>query len=141
MKVNDSASGAYKVNSLIIGTEVDPAAGRVTWDGPRSIWNWGMLLGALILGPLFITWDAALMFLIFFEITMCCGHSVGFHRRLIHRTFQCPKWVERILVYLGVLVGMHGPLMEWSGRALYTAQRGNAGRGYEGAPPCPTNQL
>lgn len=110
MKVNDSASGAYKVNSLIIGPEVDPAAGRVTWDGPRSIWNWGMLFGALILGPLFITWDAVLMFLIFFEITMCCGHSVGFHRRLIHRTFECPKWVEHILVYLGVLVGMHGPL-------------------------------
>ena len=40
---------------------------------------------------------------------MCTGHSVGFHRRLIHRTFECPKWLERILVWSGTLVGMQGP--------------------------------
>jgi stearoyl-CoA desaturase (delta-9 desaturase) len=34
---------------------------------------------------------------------------VGFHRRLIHRTFQCPKWLERMLVWSGTLVGMQGP--------------------------------
>src|SRR6202140_3171084 len=32
------------------------------------------------------------------------------------------------------------PLMEWSGRAP-TLSASDAGRGYEGAPPCPTNQL
>jgi fatty-acid desaturase len=42
-------------------------------------------------------------------ITMCTGHSVGFHRRLIHRTFKCGKWTERILVWSGTLVGMQGP--------------------------------
>ena len=31
------------------------------------------------------------------------------HRGLIHRTFDCPKWLERLLVWLGVLVGMAGP--------------------------------
>jgi stearoyl-CoA desaturase (delta-9 desaturase) len=40
---------------------------------------------------------------------LCCGHSVGFHRRLIHRSFKCPKWLERILIYLGTVVGMGGP--------------------------------
>jgi sn-1 stearoyl-lipid 9-desaturase len=40
---------------------------------------------------------------------MCTGHSVGFHRRLIHRTFQCPKWLERLLVWSGTLVGIQGP--------------------------------
>src|SRR5437016_6330990 len=109
MVVINASSDAYKVNSLVIGPEVDPSAGDVKWDPARSFWNGGMLISALILGPLFFTWDAFLVFLIFLEITMCCGHSVGFHRRLIHRTFKCPKWVERILVYLGVLVGMHGP--------------------------------
>ena len=38
------------------------------------------------------------------------GHSVGFHRRLIHRSFACPLWLERILVWIGTAVGMSGPL-------------------------------
>jgi len=37
------------------------------------------------------------------------GHSIGLHRLLIHRSFVCPLWLERLLVYLGVLVGMGGP--------------------------------
>ncbi|MES2985267.1 MAG: acyl-CoA desaturase [Pseudomonadota bacterium] len=104
-----TANDVYKVNSLEIGPQVDPLHGKVTWDAARSIWNGSMLFGALFIAPFFFTWGAFAVFLIGLEITLCCGHSVGFHRRLIHRTFECPKWVERVLVYLGVLVGMHGP--------------------------------
>jgi stearoyl-CoA desaturase (delta-9 desaturase) len=32
------------------------------------------------------------------------------HRRLIHGSFDCPLWLERICVYLGTLVGMAGPV-------------------------------
>ena len=42
-------------------------------------------------------------------ITLCFGHSVGMHRKLIHESFDCPLWLERICVYLGTLVGMAGP--------------------------------
>lgn len=28
---------------------------------------------------------------------------------MIHRTFEVPKWLERTLIYVGVLVGMSGP--------------------------------
>ena len=107
--LNDSAVGAYKVNSLVIGPDADPSAGRVTWDPTRSIWNASMLAAAAILGPLYFTWDAFAVFVVFLEITMCTGHSVGFHRRLIHRTFKCSKGVERFLVWSGTLVGMQGP--------------------------------
>ncbi len=31
------------------------------------------------------------------------------HRLLIHRSFTTPRWLEYLLVYLGVLVGMAGP--------------------------------
>jgi hypothetical protein len=51
-------SDPYKVNSLILTPEVDPVHGRVVWDAPRSLWNGFMLLGALILGPLYFSWDA-----------------------------------------------------------------------------------
>lgn len=106
---NKMSQDAYKVNSLIIGPHVDPIAGKVKWDIGRSIWNGAMLAG-VFLAPLFFTWGAFILFLVLFEVTMCFGHSVGFHRRLIHRTFECPKWLERLLVWLGTLVGMHGPL-------------------------------
>ena len=106
---NDSASGAYKVNSLVIHAQADPLAGTVVWDPWRSLWNAGMLLTALTLAPLYFTWGAFAVCVILLELTMCTGHSVGFHRRLIHRTFGCPKWLERFLVWSGTLVGMQGP--------------------------------
>ncbi len=43
------------------------------------------------------------------SITLCGGHSLGMHRKLIHNSFDCPRWVERTLVWLGVLVGLAGP--------------------------------
>ena len=106
----EAASGAFKVGSLSGLDHADPSAGRVVWDAPRSIWNMSFLFGALVLGPLFFTWDALLVFLLLSGVTLCVGHSVGFHRRLIHQTFQCPKWLERTMIYFGVLVGMGGPI-------------------------------
>ncbi len=106
---DDAAEGPYKVNSLILDSRVDPRHGEVVWDPARSLWNAGMLLAALVLGPMYFSWSALLVFLLLLEITMCSGHSVGFHRRLIHRTFACPKWLERLLVWSGTLVGMQGP--------------------------------
>jgi fatty-acid desaturase len=99
----------YKINGLVFDDQCDPSAGTVRWDTVRSIWNGGMLAAALVLGPLYFTWSALCVFLALCLITLCCGHSVGFHRRLIHRSFRCPKWLERILIYLGTVVGMGGP--------------------------------
>ncbi len=106
---DDSICGPYKVNSLIIDPKHDPMTGSVTWDPSRSLWNGGMLLAALLLGPMYFTWGALAVFVGLLGATMCAGHSVGFHRRLIHRTFKCRKWVERVLVWAGTLVGMQGP--------------------------------
>jgi stearoyl-CoA desaturase (delta-9 desaturase) len=99
----------YKVNSLILSADVDPRFGSVRWDPLRSFWNGSMLLAAVILAPLFVSWSAVAIFIALLAFTMCVGHSVGFHRRLIHRTFQCPKWLERVMVCIGTLVGMQGP--------------------------------
>jgi stearoyl-CoA desaturase (delta-9 desaturase) len=69
-----------------------------------------MTLAALILGPLFFSWSAFALFLATCAVTLCLGHSVGMHRRLIHSSFACPPWLEYLCVYLGVLVGMAGPI-------------------------------
>ena len=105
----DSKQGAYKVSSLTIHETSNPLNGKVVYDFPRSLWNILVFAIAIIFGPVYFSWSAFAVFFVLLEITMLAGHSVGFHRRLIHRTFDCPKWLERILVWLGVLVGMHGP--------------------------------
>jgi len=81
----------YLINRLVFDDQCDPSAGSVHWDTVRSIWNGGMLAAALVLGPLYFAWSALGVFLALCLVTLCCGHSVGFHRRLIHRSFKCPK--------------------------------------------------
>jgi len=48
-------------------------------------------------------------FVVMSALTVCLGHSLGMHRRLIHRSYDCPLWLERLFVYCGTLVGMAGP--------------------------------
>lgn len=107
-KLKDATEGPFRVHSLILTQDADPRFGRVSWDPARSLWNASMMTAAL-LGPFFFTWGAFALFAGLLLVTMCTGHSVGFHRRLIHRTFQCPKGLERLLVWSAVLVGMQGP--------------------------------
>jgi fatty-acid desaturase len=83
--------------------------GHVYWKPIKSAWISAMTLTALVGGPVFFTWGALVLFLITTAITVCLGHSLGMHRRLIHRAYGCPLWLERLFVYLGTLVGMAGP--------------------------------
>lgn len=106
----EADAGAFRVNSLTGLDKANAAEGHVAWDWPRSLWNTAMFGGAIVLGPIFFNWSAFAVFLVLSAITLCAGHSVGFHRRMIHRSFECPKWLERVLVYAGTLVGMGGPL-------------------------------
>jgi stearoyl-CoA desaturase (delta-9 desaturase) len=91
------------------GDDTDAVAGAVHWQPAKSLWISTMTASALIGGPLFFTWDAFVLFLATTAATLCLGHSLGMHRRLIHRAFDCPVWLERLFVYLGTLVGMAGP--------------------------------
>lgn len=100
----------HGVNTLIETPHCDASAGTVRWDPGHSLWNGGMLAASLTLGPLLFSWSAFGVFLVLTGTTILIGHSVGFHRRLIHRSFDCPKWLERLLVWVGTIVGMSGPL-------------------------------
>ncbi len=116
--------------------------GEVRWAPAKSIWISVMTLTALVAGPIFFTWDAFALFLVTTAITVCLGHSLGMHRRLIHRSFDCPLWLEHIFVYLGTLVGMAGPygmilqhdIRDWAQRKLechpYLAHRSSMLRDY-----------
>ena len=102
-------SNAHAVNSLIETPGANPVQGRVAWDPVHSLWNGGMMAATLVLGPLTFTPAAFLVFVAATGVTLLLGHSVGVHRRLIHRSFACPLWLERVLVWSGTVVGMSGP--------------------------------
>jgi stearoyl-CoA desaturase (delta-9 desaturase) len=69
-----------------------------------------MLAVSLVLGPLLFSWSAFAVFIVMTAGSLLLGHSVGFHRRLIHGSFDCPRWLERLLVWVGTCVGMSGPI-------------------------------
>ncbi|MEO1574321.1 MAG: acyl-CoA desaturase [Pseudomonadota bacterium] len=91
------------------GSAGDCVHGTVRWAPVKSLWINGCLLGFVGFAPWHTTTGSVVVFIAFTYLTLLLGHSVGMHRKLIHRTYECPKWLERILVYLGVLVGMGGP--------------------------------
>lgn len=84
--------------------------GRIVWDASRSLWMFAMMAGGGAAVSLFPSFDGALVFVGLTAVTICAGHSVGMHRLLIHRSFETPKWLEYLLVWLGTLVGMAGPM-------------------------------
>lgn len=85
-------------------------AGSVVYSPLKSLWLLGMTSAALIGGIATFTPAALALFLVSTAIVLLFGHSLGSHRKLIHNSFQCPKWLEYVLVYLGVQVGLAGPL-------------------------------
>ncbi len=94
---------------IVPGAPGDPLAGVVRWQPAKSIWWSALLLTWAVLGTLHFSWDAVLLFLGLTSLVLCLGHSLGMHRKLIHDSYACPRWLERLLVYLGTLVGLGGP--------------------------------
>lgn len=84
-------------------------SGEPVLDPPKAAWNGLMLLATVLFAAPLFTWGAFVLFLAVTYASLLVGHSVGMHRLMIHRTFDCPRWVERALIYVGVLVGVAGP--------------------------------
>ena len=102
----------------------NPVEGTVIWSAVKSLWFIGMLIPAIVFAPRSWSWEVSVMSCLLTMFTLCTGHSVGFHRLLIHRSFKCPTWLEYTLVTIGTLVGMGGPkkmlylhdIRDWSQR-------------------------
>ncbi len=95
---------------IIADGAANPVEGTIRWAPAKSLWLFSMTAVALAAGPFTFTWSALALFIVTSGITLCFGHSVGMHRKLIHSSFDCPLWLERTFVYLGTLVGMAGPI-------------------------------
>lgn len=122
---------------IIAAASTDPSDGEVHWSPVKSVWIGSMTLIGLIGGPLLFSWDAFAVFVALSAVTLCTGHSVGMHRRFIHNSFECPPWLEYLMVYSGVLVGMAGPfglmhqhdLRDWAQRQPHCHDYLKHGRG------------
>ncbi len=112
--------------------------GRIVWDAPKSLWWFAHATGAVAAVTLFPSWDAVAVMVALTAVTICAGHSVGMHRLLIHRSFDAPLWLERLLVWLGTLVGMAGPmgmirahdLRDWHQRQTFCPPHPSHGAGF-----------
>ncbi len=88
----------------------DLLAGTVHYSPGKSLWLLVNGVGAAIGAWMYFSWSAVLVFLLATGTVLLLGHSLGSHRKLIHDSYQCPLWLERTFVYLGVQVGLAGPL-------------------------------
>jgi stearoyl-CoA desaturase (delta-9 desaturase) len=104
-----ASESTFRSPRMFDADETSATLGTVRWKPAKSIWISAMTLTAVFGGPIAFTWDAVALFLVATAITVCLGHSLGMHRRLIYRAYDCPLWLEHLFVYLGTLVGMAGP--------------------------------
>src|SRR5512140_3140965 len=87
------------------------AAGGETRLNGGKVLRWALIhMGALVGGALFFSWSAVAVAAGLLAVTMCLGVSVGFHRGLIHRSFQTSRAVEAVLAVAGSLAGLGGIL-------------------------------
>jgi stearoyl-CoA desaturase (delta-9 desaturase) len=106
----DLVEDPYAVHHLVIPPDADAEVGKVVWDAAHSLWNSAMLLATIGAAPLLFSWSALAVSLLLTAATLLIGHSVGFHRRLIHGSFKAPLWLDHAMAWVGTLVGMSGPL-------------------------------
>ncbi len=97
-RIDRPAGRADAVNGSV---HADPV--KIAWIGP-------MILLGTAGSALTFSYGALLLFVVSTGISLCLGHSLGMHRRFIHRSYTCPAWMEYLFVHFGVLVGLAGPL-------------------------------
>ena len=99
-----------EVNWIVETPDADASKGRVRWDPVHSFWNGGMAAASLVLVPFFTTPAAVAVGLGLTGAMLLLGHSVGFHRLLIHNSFRTTPFLRRFLIWCGTVAGMSGPL-------------------------------
>lgn len=107
MNPHPASLKSHRIQSADLDSVV---AGDVRYAPVKSLWFSGMLAAAIVGGTATFSWAGVALFMGCTGAFLLLGHSLGSHRKLIHDSFQCPKWLEYFLVYCGVQVGLAGPI-------------------------------
>ncbi len=84
-------------------------------SGLRPRWPYAIsivavhLLALLACWPTLFTWSGLVVCVAGLYVFGTLGINLGFHRLLTHRSFACPRWVERAVAILGVCCLQEGP--------------------------------
>jgi len=84
--------------------------GKVVLSKIKLFWLSSMMLASVVGGVITFNLEVLFVFVVSTGISLCLGHSLGMHRKLIHQSYQCPQWLEYMFVHLGVIVGLAGPI-------------------------------
>ena len=84
----NSSQSSLRSPRMFDANDTSAIEGATHWKPTKSIWISAVTLAALFGGPLFFTWSALALFLITTAVTVCLGHSLGMHRRLVHRSYD-----------------------------------------------------
>ena len=102
-------SQSYANDRVLEHRDTNAQHGVVKWSPSKSLFFTSMAIGWVVGGILFFSWAAVAVFFVLCGFTLCLGHSLGMHRKLIHESFECPDALEKTGVWLGTLVGLGGP--------------------------------
>ena len=100
----------YTNERIVVSPKSNALHGKVVLSKQKVFWMGTMFLVSLLGAYFTFSLGAVLIFVIITCISLCLGHSLGMHRRLIHKSYECPIWLEYLFVHLGVLVGLGGPI-------------------------------
>ncbi len=81
---------------------------RPAGAGPKIAWRYAgpiavmHLLALLAFVPWLFSWTGAVLFLVGVYVLGGLGINIGYHRLLAHRSFHCPRWLERFFVVIAV---------------------------------------
>lgn len=100
---------AYENERVLEHRQTNAHQGVVKWSPSKSLFFSSMATGWIVGGTLYFSWAAVTAFFILCGVTLCLGHSLGMHRKLIHQSFDCSDFLEKVGVWLGTLVGLGGP--------------------------------
>lgn len=97
-----------------LSPECNAKEGTVSYSFQKSGWYAGMTAlaaaGAIAtFSPATILTDLG-VFVGTTGISILFGHSLGMHRKFIHDSYKCPKWLEYFFVHLGTIMGIAGPI-------------------------------
>ena len=74
--------------------------GKIAWNYVIGIGGLHLLsLAAFV--PWLFSWSGVLIMLVGTHV-FGSGINIGYHRLLTHRSFKCPRWVERFFVFLAI---------------------------------------
>jgi fatty-acid desaturase len=94
----------------LVDSTTNPVEGIVRWALGKSLWFLAHSVIAIVGGFATLSLETVTVFAVTTAVTLCLGHSLGMHRKLIHNSYQCPPWLEYLWVHLGTIVGLAGPL-------------------------------